>query len=54
LGHGRSRFFGCDRNSWPLASNVAQAMSGERRNKAIAPYALSRGTLTLTWNLYIQ
>jgi hypothetical protein len=38
LTHSRSRFFGRDRNSWPLASNVQQVISGERRNKAIAPY----------------
>ena len=25
-------------HSWPLAGNVQQVMSGERRNKAIAPY----------------
>ena len=39
--HSRSRiFFGRDRKSWPLVGNVQQVMSGERRNKAIAPYVL--------------
>src|SRR5438105_3197878 len=36
-------FFGRGRNSWRLTSNVQQVMSGERRNKAIAPYALPAG-----------
>jgi hypothetical protein len=40
LARSQARFFGRDRNSWPLAHDVEQVISGERRNKAIAPYAL--------------
>jgi hypothetical protein len=40
LTYGRSRFAGRDRTSWPLVGNVQQAIGSERRNKAIAPYAL--------------
>jgi len=41
--HRRSGFFGRDHKSWPLVGNVQKVMEGERRNKAIAPYALLRG-----------
>jgi len=40
--HRRSGFFGRSCNCWPLASNVQQVMSGERRNKANAPYDLAK------------
>jgi hypothetical protein len=54
LARSRFRFFGLDLNSRPLAGNVQQVMSGERRNKPIATLraemkAKFHGLSTFAW-----